>query len=89
MYISALLAVGALSATASAATCVSATTTSSMDLVNYTAAAAPVSGTSYDVDAGFAATYAFNSTMVYSAFSLSPTIHLLYFPSRPVSRELS
>lgn len=82
MYMTTLLAVSALSATASAATCVSArtatttTTTSSLALADYTAAAAPVSGTSYDIDAGFAATYAFNSTMVESAF-ISP--NPLYF----------
>lgn len=70
MHTPTLLALGALSATASAATCVSAstttttTTTSSLPLTDYTAAPAPVSGISYDIDASFKATYAFNSTMV-------------------------
>lgn len=71
MYSSALLAASALAATVSAASCVSSTaatthTNNSSDftLPNYTAVAAPISGTAYDINATFAATYAFESTMV-------------------------
>ncbi|CAN8095628.1 unnamed protein product [Discula destructiva] len=72
VYPSALLAVSVLSATVSAATCISAsaatanTTDSSLTLADYTTATAPVSGTGYDIDASFQASYAFNSTMALS-----------------------
>lgn len=69
MFATALLVASALSATVSAATCVSsaaaaATANSTFTLPDYTEAAAPVSGAAYDVTVSFQATYAFNSTMV-------------------------
>lgn len=52
----------------SSATCVASaatsTSTSSFSMADYTAVAAPVTGTAYDIDPTFRAAHAFSSTMV-------------------------